>query len=311
MTTEQKVVLVQQALSDHDLTPILAAVALPRSTWYYHQRQKVGYEEKYQHLHIPLEAIARRHPEYGYRRTTVELRESTGLKVNHKVVQRLHGCWGLPLLRRVRPPKPSGIRQILTAAKGRVNLVAQQEAIEPFQVAYTDFTEIPFADGKGKAYLMPLLDHGSKLVYGWAVGERANTSVALAAWERAKETFRQLQLDPTEMIVHHDQDSVYVGYCWTGQLLLRDQVRISYTLNGAKDNPEMEAFFSRFKTENRSLFLGAKNSRELSQVIGERIGYYNGERRHSSLGYVSPLAYIAQERMNGHRQQVEETQLHR
>ena len=308
MTTEEKVALVKQVRSSHDLTPALAAVELSRGTWYYHQKQQVSYEEKYQPLRAPLEAIARQHPEYGYRRTTVELREAYGLKINRKVVQRLHRCWGLPLLRRIRPPKSSSIRQVVLAAKGRVNLVAQQEEIHPFQVAYTDFTEIPFADGRGKAYLMPLLDHGSKLVYGWAVGERANTQLALTAWERAKETFQRFQLNPAEMIVHHDQDAVYVGYGWTGQLLLNDQVQISYTLDGAKDNPEMEAFFSRFKTENRSLFLDAKNVRELRNVIDERMGYYNGERRHSSIGYLSPLAYIAHQQANGHRQRSEEAQ---
>jgi putative transposase len=308
MTTEEKVALVKRVRSSHDLTPALAAVELPKATWYYHQKQKVSYEEKYQRLRAPLEAIARQHPEYGYRRTTVELREACGLKVNHKVVQRLHRCWGLPLLRRTRPPKPSGIRQVLVAAKGRVNLVAQQEEIHPFQIVYTDFTEVPFADGKGKAYLMPLLDHTCKLVYGWAIGERATTSLALAAWERAQETFGQFQLNPAEMIVHHDQDSVYVGYGWTGQLLLKDQVQLSYTQRGAKDNPEMEAFFSRFKNENRSLFLDAQGMRELSAVVEERMRYYNGERRHSSIGYMSPLAYIAHERANGHRQRAEETQ---
>lgn len=39
------------------------------------------------------------------------------------------------------------------------------------------------------------------------------------------------------MIVHHDQDAVYTGYSWTGQLLLQDKVQLSYALDGAKDNP--------------------------------------------------------------------------
>lgn len=41
----------------------------------------------------------------------------------------------------------------------------------------------------------------------------------------------------------------------TAQLLLKDHVRVFCALNGARDNPEMEAFNSRFKTENRSLLL--------------------------------------------------------
>lgn len=300
--------LVAQVQSSHGLRPALAAVELPKATWYYHQKQKMSYEEQYQHLHAPLEAIARQHPEYGYRRTTVELREVHGLRVNHKVVQRLHRCWDLPLLRRTRPPRPSGIRQVLLAANGRVNLVAQQEVIAPFEVLHTDFTEIAYANGTGQAYLMPLLDHTSKLVYGWAVGERANTALALAAWAQAKEGLHQFEVNTAGMIVHQDQDGVYLGYDWTGQLLLADQVRLSYTLRGAKDNPEMEAFFSRFKSENESLFLDAPDVPALCAVVDERMGYYNAERRHSSIGYMAPLVYVAQIRANGHRPRVEETQ---
>jgi hypothetical protein len=69
----------------------------------------------------------------------------------------------------------------------------------------------------------------------------------------------ELQLPWQGTIIHHDQDSVYTSYDWTGQLLLKDNVRVSYALGGAKDNPEMEGFISRFKTEGHSLFLDARS----------------------------------------------------
>lgn len=284
--------LVEGVWEEHRLASALAAVELPKSTWYYHQRQKVGYEAKYGHLRPLLERIAREHPEYGYRRTTVELCDAYGLEVNHKVVQRLHRLWELPLLRSTRAPQPSGVRQALVASGERVNLVAQRGQIGLFEVTYADFTELRFADGRQKAYLMPLVGHRCKMAYGWAVGERANTDLALAAWERAKETFRQLVVPCRGMILHHDRDPVYTGYGWTARLLLEDRVRLSYTLNGARDNPQMEAFISRFKAENRSLLLDAQDLTELAEVVDQRMWYYNGERRHSSIGYMSPLAYI-------------------
>jgi transposase InsO family protein len=294
MTTEQKVALVESVWREHGLKPALAAVELPKTTWYYHRNQKVSYEDKYAHLRPHLEAIARQHSEYGYRRTTVELRASYDQVVNRKVVQRLHQMWDLPLLRNTRPPKPSGIRRAIVAAGERVNLLAQQEEIRPFAVAYTDFTELLFANGSRKAYLMPIIGHTCKMAYGWAVGERANTALALQAWERAKGTFRQHSIPFKGMIVHHDQDPVYTGYGWTSQLLLEDHVRVSYALNGARDNPEMEGFLSRFKAENHSLFLDARDVAELAEVVCQRMGYYNTERRHSSIGYLSPRAYLRQ-----------------
>jgi transposase InsO family protein len=297
MTTEEKVELVGSVWERYGLAPALAVVELPKSTWYYHQKHKVSYAEKYADVHSLLEKIARQHPEYGIPRITIELREAYQQIINHKVVQRLLKLWDLAILRSARAPKPSKVRQVILQAGKRANLVAQMSRIGLFEVAYTDFTEIVFADGSYKAYLMPIIGHTSKIAYGWAVGRRANTILALQAWEMAKATFRKLDIPFEGMIVHHDQDPVYTGYDWTGQLLLVDQVRLSYTLNGAKDNPEMESFIGRFKTENRSLLLDAQTVVELLDVVAERMHYYNTQRRHSSLRFQPPLVYLRQVRL--------------
>jgi transposase InsO family protein len=253
-----------------------------------------AYTEKYAHLREPLETIARKHPAYGYRRSTEELEEIRCHKTNHKVVQRLHQEWGLPLLRSIKPPKPSGIRQVITAAGDRINLVAKAEKdeIETFDVAYTDFTELIYEDGHRKAHLIPIIDHASKMVLGWALGDRAVTDLALRAWGYARETLVGYGVELQDFILHHDQDPVFTGYRWTSQLLLKDQIRVSYALNGARDNPEMESFNSRFKTENRSLLLDAQTLEELQLVVRERMAYHNGVRRHSTIGYQAPVMYI-------------------
>ena len=164
MSTEEKVSLVREVQDEHGLSSALAALQLPRSTWYYHQNHRVPYTEKYAYLRGPLEAIARTHHEYGYRRTTPELREVYSFIVNHKVVQRLHQEGDLPLIRGTKPPKISGVRKAITAAGDRINLVAGRETIQAFEVAYTDFTELIYADGRRKAYLIPIIDHTSKLI---------------------------------------------------------------------------------------------------------------------------------------------------
>jgi transposase InsO family protein len=267
----------------------LQALDLPRSTWHYQTSRARSYEEKHGHLRELLEAIAREHPEYGYRRVTTELRESYGESVNHKVIQKLHRLWELPLMRSTRPPRRSGISQVITEAGDRINLVAGIEEIGAFEVVYADFTELVYA--KGKARLIPILDHDTKVVLGWALGEQANTELALEAWRETKRTLRRLGRHPDGMIVHHDQDPVFTGYEWTGQLLLRDGIRISYALRGAKDNPEMEAFNSRFKNENRSLLLESGSFERLREVVRERMKYYNRRRRHSALGNQAPWTY--------------------
>ncbi len=261
MSTAEKVAHVRAVREEFGLAAVLSALKLPRSTWYYHRDGRRSYAEKYAHLRRSLEAIARQHPEYGYRRTQVELRETHGHDVNHKVVQRLHRIWDLPLLRGTKRPKPSGIRRAIEEAGERANLVAGLEAIEPFEVAYTDFTELLYAGGRGKAHLIAIVDHETKLALGWALGQRAITSVALEAWERAQEMLSEFGIEWAGLILHQDQDPVFTSYAWTSKLLLDDGVRLSYTLRGAQDNPEMEAFNSRFKSENRSLFHEAQRLR--------------------------------------------------
>lgn len=213
--------------------------------------------------------------------------EVFGQVVNSKVVQRLHHRWNLPLLRNRRGPRPSGIRKAIVAAGERVNLASQLKEIRLFDAVFTNFTEQLYANGARKAHLMPIIDHASKMAYGWAVGERA------------KETFRQYAIPYQGMIVQHDQDPLYTGYGWTGHLLLQGHVRLSYALNGAHDNPEIEGIFSRFKAENHSPLLDAQNLLELDEVVRQCMIYYNIERRHSSLGYLAPLAYVERMRPNG------------
>jgi putative transposase len=93
--------------------------------------------------------------------------------------------------------------------------------------------------------------------------------------------------------IHHDQDQAFTNYARTARLLLKDQSHVSYALGGAQDNTEMEAFNSRFKTENRSLLLDVQSLTELKQLVAERIVYYNNVRRHSLIGYRAPSQFVA------------------
>ncbi len=299
MTSEQKVALVETAKDRHGLNLALATIDLPKSTWYYHQKRKVAYEEKYADLFPILEEIARAHPEYGVPRMMPELRDEHHIDINHKVVERLLGIWDLSILRSTHRPRPSNVQKAITEAGELANLVAQMDEMDLFQVVYTDFTEILYADGDRKAILMPIIGHVSKMAFGWAVGQSRGAALALQAWEHAKRTFQQLGISHVGMIMHHDRDSVYTGYEWTSQLLLKDRSRLSYALRGAKDNPEMESFNGRFKGEGHSLFLEAQSLAELVTVVDERMRYYNTERRHSSIGYVPPLTFIKRARSKG------------
>jgi transposase InsO family protein len=54
----------------------------------------------------------------------------------------------------------------------------------------------------------------------------------------------------------------------------------------------MESFNGYFKTEGHSLFLEAHSLDKLITVVDDMMRYYNTVRRHSAIGYISPLTYI-------------------
>lgn len=152
-----KVALVRGALEISGLAAALRAVGLPPSTWHHHTRSWMSYAEKYAHLEAPLKAITEAHPEYGYRRATTE---TYGHRVNRKVAERLPRLWDLPL-QRTRRPRPSAIRRAIGTARARANLSSRRHKVEigALEVLYTDFTELRFDGGVGKAWLIALLDH--------------------------------------------------------------------------------------------------------------------------------------------------------
>ena len=249
-----KVALVAGTRGAYGLGPSLRAAGLSRWTWYYHTRTRVAYARKYAHLEAPLKAIAEAHPEYGYRRTTAELRETYGYRVNRKVVERLHRLWDLPLRRTVTRPKPSAVRRAIDAAGPRANLLSRRPKAEigPLEVFYTDFTELVHADGTRKAWLIPILDHQTKYVPGFAVGASANSELALSAWTAAERTLGRLRNSLDGIIVHQDRDPVFTGYAWTGRLLSAG-ARLSYALRGPRDNPEMESLGSLHRPHAREV----------------------------------------------------------
>ena len=290
---ERKLALVEQHRQRYGLNRCLRALGVSKSTWH-RRRRRPEKRLRDEELKAKVLQVVEEHPAYGYRRIKVELAERYGTVVNHKRLRRCLREWDLALRRRVARPRPSEVRRILGRAKGKLNLLAGWEP-EPLQVLCTDFTEVKYAGGARKAYLMAMIDPGSGWVPGWAVGSRADRELALRCWKSAKESLAKVGRSPQGLIVHHDQDSVYTSYRWLRKLLIEDKVVVSYCERGAKDNPWMESFWGHFKGENASLFFEAATLEELEWVIGRQMDYYNNERRHSSLGYRSPMEYLTSE----------------
>lgn len=294
---DEKLELIQEHQDGQSLNACLAALGVSKGTWHYRMRggsKKREREARDEALKPKVVKVVEAHPDYGYRRMKPDLEAEAGEVVNHKRLRRLLNQWDLALHRTVVPPKPSQVLRILRHAQGHLNLAAGMDP-GPLELLSTDFTEIPFDGGRRKAHLIAMIDVKSEWVPGWAVGLSADTTLALEGWERVTGAYGTLGRDVAGVVVHSDQDPVFTSYDWLRTLVLDSGVRISYSERGAWDNPWIESFWARFKTENMDLFLDAEDLADLRGLIDGRMRYYNGSRRHSSVGNRPPLAYLKSE----------------
>jgi transposase InsO family protein len=139
---------------------------------------------------------------------------------------------------------------------------------------------------EGWLYLAVVLDLYSRLVVGWAMGEQMEAGLVESAWQMALLN-RQ---PPTGLLHHSDRGGQYTSEEYRDQLAdLQCQVSMSRTGN-CYDNAVMESFFATLKTECASTVF--KSKAEASTAIFEFIeGWYNRQRLHSTLGYLSPVEF--------------------
>jgi transposase InsO family protein len=176
-------------------------------------------------------------------------------------------------------------------ARTAPNLLNQDfSATQPNQKWVGDITYIETAEGW--LYLAVILDLYSRRVVGWAMRDRLDTPLVESAWRMAVINRR-----PPAMLLHHsDRGSQYTSDAYWG-LLLTAQCQVSMSRTGnCYDNAVMESFFATLKGECATHPFPSKT--EARSSIFEYIeGWYNRQRLHSSLGYLSPLQF---EQLSGH-----------
>jgi len=273
-------------------------LSLARSTYYSHQDKEASFESKYLHLKNIVKKIIVNNSAYGYRRIADELKEEYNIVINHKALRKLLKLWHFNILRTVRKPKRSGIEQILNDLGPLANIVKTlaPDTIKPFRLIYTDITEIVCK--AGKLYLIPFLDHATKKIIGYEISTKPDLKAVLRAFSKARWFLKNKNIPFEEIIIHQDQGSVFKAYRYV-QELIRRGITISYSRKGRpSDNPEMESFFGRIKTEKKQVFIEAETLKELERLIHRAIKYYNTKRRHSSLGNKSPDKFIQLQYLN-------------
>ena len=222
---------------------------------------------------------------YGARRISAELK-AEGLAVGRRLASSLMRKQSLTAIRPKRfVPKTTdskhGFRYSPNLLKESVG-----EPIEKGQVIVSDITYLPLQNGKF-CYLACFQDKFTRRILGWQVSSRMTAQLVIDAFNRA----RRCGLLKRGTIIHTDRGSQYASVEYR-RLLYIHGFRQSMSAKGnCYDNAQAESFFSRLKTEllEDGRFESVEQAR--SEIFSYIEGYYNRIRRHSSLGYLSPLEF--------------------
>jgi putative transposase len=220
---------------------------------------------------------------YGAPRLQVDLADA-GLRVSRKRVARLMRTAGLAGVSR----RKRTVTTVRDGARQAPDLVERNfTADKPNMLWVADITYIP--TWAGFLYLAVVLDAFSRRIVGWSMATTLHTQVVLDALDMAL-----WQRRPSGVIHHSDQGSQYTSIEF-GKRCREAGVRPSMgSVGDAYDNAMAESFFATLECEllDRRRF---KTQAEARIAVFEFIeSFYNPRRRHSSLGYLSPIKFERQ-----------------
>ncbi len=221
------------------------------------------------------------HKTYGAPRIHAEL-ACQGIRVGRKRVERLMKAAGLQGVSRRKSARTTIRDERVRPACDLVDRNFEAEAPDRLWVA--DITYVP--TWAGFLYLAVVLDAFSRRIVGWAMAQSLKTRLVLDALNMAIG-----QRKPCNVIHHSDQGSQYTSVAFGFRCKEADVRPSMGSLGDAYDNAMCESFFATLECEllDRRKF---KTKAEARIAIFQFIeGWYNPGRRHSALGYMSPINF--------------------
>ena len=248
---------------------------LPRSTYRYAPKQSTDRQEQ---LYQRVIALSWHHPRYGYRRIRALLARE-GWQVSRKQVQRIRRREGLKVREKPKKIPRHGISTGLPT-----------QATHRHHVWTWDFI-FDRTDKGSTLKMLTMLDEYTRQCLAIRVERQIRSGQVLATLWQAMMTYgipKHIRSDNgSQFIVQKIQE-------W----LKESQIKTLYIDPGSPwQNGYIESFHSRFRDEclNREWLL---NLREARVVIEDWRQYYNIERPHSRLGYLSPEGFIANQNVS-------------
>lgn len=222
------------------------------------------------------------HGRYGYRRIMEELKENN-VAISLERTRRRMRHLGIKGIQSRKFKYTTNNHHCLPK---RPNLLNQNfHACNPNEVWVGDITYLKIA--QKWFYLAVIIDLYSRKVIGWKLKERMNTQLVIDALKLAL-SHRNY---PKNVIIHHDQGS---QYCSTQYQRLIKAYGLTSSMSGkgnCYDNAVCESFFHTLKVE----LVYQKNFQNIEKLRQEIFwyieAYYNRKRKHSRLGYLSPVNF--------------------
>lgn len=273
--------------NDYPITELCAVMAVSRSGYHAWAGGRRSVRERRDDALRPKlrAAFDASRQTYGYPRLTVELREQhepVG-KVRVARLMREEGLCARPI-RRYRPQTTQSNHDGPIAP----NHLAEVQAITACdQVWQADITYLPTR--AGWLYLAVVIDAYSKRVLGWAFSASLETSFVLTALLMAIQ--RRGGRCAPGLLFHSDRGVQYTSERFRSQLVTCGITASMSRRGNCYDNARAESFFSTLKIEHTYRHDFADHDQARQQTFEWIEAFYNLRRRHSSIGYLSPVDF--------------------
>ncbi|MGG7568876.1 IS3 family transposase [Streptomyces sirii] len=263
-------------------------LGLSRSSFYYWRRTAAARAAR-QAAEADLAARIRKvhqHSDgtYGAPRITAELRDADGLAVNHKRVARIMRSIGIEGIRLRRRHRTTLAHQ---AAAKAPDLIGRDFTAAAVNTKYVgDITYLPVSGAK-PLYLATVIDLCSRRLAGWAIADHMRTDLVIDALAAAERTRGSL----AGAVMHTDHGSQYTSRAFAEVCRSAGVQQSMGAIGSSADNAAAESFNAAFKRETLKGRNCWTSDIEARLDAFRWLTRYNTQRRHSSLGQRSPIAY--------------------
>lgn len=285
--------VIEQLSTEFDVVALCKVLGVSRSAYYaYMTAESYVLKEEKAMISQQINTIFHFHKKrYGWRRIQAELRDK-GIEVGrHQIRSRMQEQGLVAIQPKSFVPKTTQSHPHLRRSPNLL-LEAKNLPCAPNQVIVGDITYLPNQEvGYDKwLYLATFLDLNSHRIVGWQIERHMEECLVIIALQKM---IRERQPEKG-LVVHSDGGGQYGSVAFRNLLRLHEYRQSMTRKDNHYDNAQAESLFSRFKAEllDGGVFYGLDDAYYRSFEYIE--GYYNSIRKHSSIGYLSPIQYEEQ-----------------